>query len=321
MVGLGRWGNNLYRALGKVEEAEVVAVCDTNRDAVAKVQASNRDVIAYSSLDSLLANPDVDAVVIATPPKTHEELALISLRTGRHVFVEKPAFLSSDMAEIEAEVNGLGVAGRRLTFMVGHTYLYNDLVLWLKEYLDSGKMGRPLYALGSWLNWGTVRSDVNAFWNFAQHPLSILSYLLDCCPHDILIMDRARLQPGVADVSLVSARFGPVVTQFALSWLCPVKTRSMMLVGEKQTALLDDMSKELRITEGDSTVREYNSFGQFQLIRRAGATSIPLVEYKEPLVNEMEHFVRCCLSGEGPRTGLMHALEITKAMERARFTP
>lgn len=311
IVGLGRWGRNLYRAANQA--AEVTAICDsdTKRMLAASGDFREPDNHLFTNYDKMLAEADVDAVIIATPAKTHAEMAIKALQAGKHVFVEKPMAMSTGEAErIEQAL------GNRI-FMVGHTFLYNDLVTWIKEYIDQGNIGRIVYATGAWLNWGTVRSDVDAFWNFAPHPISILLYWLESMPDNVTWIGHNHLQKNIADVALVNLDFGPIVAQLALSWLCPVKVRQIMVVGEKATITFDDMAREVRIVEGDSTKTEFTTFGQFQLIRRAGQTLIPRIDYHEPLVNEMEHFARCCRTGETPRTDFKHGRYVTGIMERA----
>jgi predicted dehydrogenase len=158
---------------------------------------------------------------------------------------------------------------------------------------------------------------VDAFWNFAPHPLSILLYWLDTIPDNVRWIGHDHLQPGIADVALVNVDFGPVVAQLALSWLCPLKVRQMMIVGEKATIVFDDMAREVRIVEGDSTKTEFTTFGQFQLIRMAGQTLIPRIDYHEPLVSEMQHFAYCCQTLVTPRTDFRHGRYVTAMMEQA----
>lgn len=313
VVGLGKWGSNLLRALQRVGKANVTAICDSRLKAIAAASSIFQapDDHLFTSFDDMLEKADVDAVVIATPSNTHCRMAEKALRAGKHVFVEKPMVLGSH------QVGALKPLIGDQTFMVGHTFLYNDLVRWMKLYIDGGAIGKILYATGSWLNWGTVRTDVDAFWNFAPHPISILVHLFGFPPQDVYRTGTAHLQPGVDDVSLVLLKFGVSVVNLSLSWLSPVKIRQLFVVGEKASILFDDMAKELHVVDGDSTRRMYSTYGDFQLIRKAGQTLIPRVEYREPLLNQMEHFVQCCLTGEKPLTGFGHGAEVVRIMEQA----
>lgn len=311
IAGLGRWGRNLYRTAKQV--ADVTATCDSDMKTMLASSGDFRepDGHLFTSFDKMLAEADVDAVIIATPAHTHADLAIEALEAGKHVFVEKPMAMDTKQARFIEDAIGDRI------FMVGHTFLYNDLVTWIKEYIAQGNIGRIVYATGAWLNWGTVHSDVDAFWNFAPHPISILLYWLDSIPDNVTWIGHNHLQKNIADVALVNLDFGPVVVQLALSWLCPVKVRQLTVVGEKATVVFDDMAREVRIVEGDSTKTEFTTFGQFQLIRRAGQTLIPRIDYHEPLLNEMEHFARCCQTGQTPRTDFKHGWYVTGVMERA----
>jgi len=316
VVGLGRWGSNLLRALCRVEAAEVTAVCDSNLKAAAEAGGifPSPDKRIFTSVGEMLAEADADAVVIATPSGFHAAHSVAALRAGKHVFVEKPMALSVDaVGEVREALEDSGLA-----FMVGHTFLYNDLVQWMKQHIYNGGIGKILYATGAWLNWGTVRRNADTFWNFAPHPLSILIHLFGFSPQDVYRAGTAWLQPGVDDVSLVLLKFGASVANLSLSWLSPVKIRQLFVVGEKASILFDDMAKELHVVEGDSTIRAYSTYGEFQLLRKAGQTLIPKVEYREPLLNEMEHFVHCCLTGEEPLTNFSHGAEVVRIMEQAK---
>lgn len=315
VVGLGQWGRNLLRALRKVENAEVTAVCDSNLKTLAEASGifPAPDNHVFADYTRMLVEADADAVVVATPPHTHFRFALLALKAGKHVFVEKPMALKFRPTELLEPYLG------DRTFMVGHTFLYNDLVLEMKRLIDAGEIGEILYATGAWLNWGTVRSDVDTFWNFAPHPISILLYLFGLPPKAAYRAGSAILRHSIEDVSMVFLRFGEAVASVALSWLSPIKVRRLMVVGQKATIVFDDMARELRIVEGDSTrCAAFSTFGEFQLLRDAGLTIIPNVEYREPLQNEMQHFVDCCLSGQEPRTGFQHGAEVVRILENTK---
>jgi predicted dehydrogenase len=311
VVGLGRWGRNLYRAARQV--ADVTAICDSDMRRMLAASGDFRepDNHLFTDYGEMLAEADIDAVVIATPPHTHAGMAIKALEADKYVFVEKPMAMNMKQAGLIEDAIGDRI------FMVGHTFLYNDLVTWIKAYIDEGGIGRIVYATGAWLNWGTMRTDVDAFWNFAPHPLSILLYWLETVPDNVRWIGHNYLQKSVADVALVNVDFGPIVAQLALSWLCPLKVRQLMLVGDKATIIFDDVAREVRIVEGDSTKTEFTTFGQFQLIRKAGQTLIPRIDYHEPLVNEMQHFANCCYTGVTPRTDIKHGRYVTGMLERA----
>src|SRR5258705_12488148 len=114
------------------------------------------------------------AVIIQTPAGTHFSIAKAALEAGKHVFVEKP------LATKASEVDQLAccAAADKLVVMVGHTFIYNAAVRYVKRLIDAGELGEIRYIYSQRLNLGRIRSDVDALWNFAQHDISIIQYWL-----------------------------------------------------------------------------------------------------------------------------------------------
>ncbi len=141
VIGAGYWGRNMLRTLSSNERTRLLHVCDRNATALDSVSHLYSDVKMTRGFDDMLADSDVEAVYIATPPATHAELASAALRAGKHVLVEKP--LSMTLADASA-VRELAERHRR-TLMVGHTFLYSPPVLKLKELIADGALGTLCY--------------------------------------------------------------------------------------------------------------------------------------------------------------------------------
>src|SRR6185436_14864443 len=175
-------------------------------------------------------------------------------------------------------------------------FLYNAAVRRMKEYIDSGELGEIHYVYSQRLNLGQVRHDVNALWNFAPHDLSILMYWLGSEPERVMARGYAYVQDGIEDVVFMTLDFpGGVGANVHISWLDPFKTRQMTVVGSKKMIVYDDVSADARITIYDKgvtrqqSVRDtarpdsFETFGEFQLLLRAGDVLIPKVDFVEPL--------------------------------------
>ena len=322
-IGLGYWGPMLLRNVVAAPEATVVAVADQDADRLAEVMSQMPRVMALRDHHEVIARPDVDAVVIATPAATHASMVEEALRAGKHVLVEKP--LAMRVSDAERLVD-LAAAHRRV-LMVGHTFLYNAAVVRLKEYVDGGELGRVLYVCSQRLNLGRVRSDVNALWNFAPHDISILLYLLRQTPVEVVARGFAYLQDNVEDVVFMTLVFPDnVCAHVHISWLDPHKVRRMQVVGSRKMAVYDDLSPDARIVLYDRGVdriptadspRDFKNFADFQLRLRSGDVSIPTFPFPEPLRVECQHFIDCICTGRTPLTDGRHGLAVVKVLAAA----
>ena len=322
-IGHGYWGPNLLRNLLSLPSVDVCAVADLDPQRLANLGVNGPRVKTTTDVDGLLGDSTVDAVVIATPAPTHFDLTRTALLSGKHVFVEKPLAMSTDDA---SELVALAEESGRV-LMVGHTFLYNAAVRWLKQFLDSGELGDLFYLYAQRLNLGRVRHDVNALWNFAPHDAAIILYLLDQMPSEVSARGFACLQEGIEDVVFMTLAFpSGVGANVHISWLDPHKVRRMTVVGSKRMAIYDDVSSDAKIVVYDRGVdriptsespREFQSFAEFQLLPRHGDVTIPAFDFPEPLQVECAHFVECIVEGKQPLSDGRHGLDVVRVIEAA----
>lgn len=324
IVGIGYWGPNLARNLAISSDGRLHTLCDSRLERLAQLGKQYPGAKLESDYDKVLCDPEIDAITIATPVNTHFELAASALRAGKHVLVEKP------LARTSAECRELiSLADERgLTLMVGHVFLYNAAVQRVKEYITSGELGQIYYVYSQRLNLGIVRQDVNSLWNFAPHDLSIICHWLDAAPEWITANGFSYLQPGIEDVVFVTMGFpGGVGANVHISWLDPHKIRRMTVVGSEKMVVYDDVNADAPIMVFDKGVVKklnerrslggFETFGEFQLLTRAGDVLIPKVNFVEPLKVECEHFLNCIRTGDRPLTDGRHGLRIVEALETA----
>ena len=327
LVGLGYWGPNLARNLAILDGARLHTMCDARPERLERLGRQYPGTRLTSDFESVLADEAIDAVVLATPVVSHFELAKRALQAGKHLMVEKP--LAQTSAQCGELIDLADRAG--LTLMVGHVFLYNAAVRRMKEYIDSGELGDVHYVYSQRLNLGQVRHDVNALWNFAPHDLSILMYWLGNDPERVIARGYSYVQPSIEDVVFMTLDFpGGVGANVHISWLDPFKTRQMTVVGSKKMIVYDDVSADARITIYDKGVARtprardasppgsYETFGDFQLLLRAGDVLIPKVDFVEPLKVECQHFVDCVRSGERPMTDGVSGLRVVRVLEAAQ---
>lgn len=231
-IGVGYWGPNLLRNMVANKRCNVSMVVDISSERREYVRGLYPSIKAVEKADELLSNPEIDAVVIATPVATHFDLTMKALNAGKHVLVEKA------MARCTAEVDKIAYLAkqRNLLVMVGHTFLFNPAVRFVKKLIDSGDIGEVRYIYSHRLNLGRIRSDVDALWNFAPHDISIIQYWLGD-PEPVSIVRRGvdYIQNGIDDVVFLNILYpNKIMANIHVSWLDPLRVRSMVIVGSKK---------------------------------------------------------------------------------------
>jgi len=319
VIGAGHWGPNLIRNFHNKERSEVAWVADTDPGRLAQVRARFAEVRTTADPEEIFADPDVGAVVIATPASTHHRLAKSALERGKHVLVEKP--IATDSAH-GAELCALAArAGRVL--MVGHVFLYNPGIRRVKQYLDDGALGRVYYVSMVRTNLGPIRLDVNAAWDLAAHDVSIVNYWLGSEPATVSAIGGTWINQGVEDAVFATLRYRDnVVVNLHVSWLNPRKSRDITVVGEKRMLTFDDMnlSEPLRLYDkqvtDDRTAATYvDSFASFRASVREGDITIPKVPLGEPLKAECDDFLACVVAGSTPLSGGREGLAVVRVLE------
>jgi predicted dehydrogenase len=311
VVGLGYWGPNLARNFDRLPDAELVWLCDASRDAHARYGDAFPGVSTTSSLDDLLADSTLDAIVLATPVPTHAELARRVLEAGKHCLVEKPLAQSVDEAEQVLET--ARASGRVL--MVGHLLEYHPGVERLAQLVESGELGQIRYIYSNRLNLGQLRRDENALWSLGAHDVSVILRLAREEPYECRAVGESYVNEGVEDVVFCYLRFpSGLAAHMHLSWLDPHKERRFTVVGSKRMATFDDMELERKLTLFDKGFDEdYSSYGEY--IARSGDIFSPRVPNEEPLRIECRHFLECIAEGVAPLSDGEAGVRVVRVLE------
>jgi predicted dehydrogenase len=319
-IGIGYWGPNLLRNLIANEKCVVTSAADLSkerRDYVSKLYPS---IKTTDNLDDIFNDSDIDAIVIATPVHTHFDLVMRSLESGKHVLVEKPMATSLiEVDQIESLANK-----QKLVAMVGHTFLFNSAVRYVKGLIENGDLGEIRYIYSRRLNLGRIRSDVDALWNFAPHDISIVQYWLDN-PRPISIVKRgmAYVQDGIDDVVFLNIIYPEkIMAEIHVSWLDPQKIRCMTIVGSKKMVVYDDVAdnKVAIYNKGIDKMAilgkdmDYDDPPKFKFNLRSGDVVYPFIDFKEPLEIEIDHFLECIIHGIECLTGTKHAKEVVRIL-------
>jgi predicted dehydrogenase len=318
LIGFGHWGPNYARILaGTLGGARLVACAEPSAGRLAAFERQYPAARAYADYNRMLRDGDIDAAIVATPTSTHREIVEACLGAGLDVLVEKP--LAATVADAEA-LTALA-RGTARTLMVGHTFLFNPAVRAIKAYIDQGLLGEIRYLYFQRTGLGPIRQDVNALWDLAPHDFSMLRYWLGADPIDLVARGQAYLKPGTEDVVFVTLNYpNKVLASVHVSWLDPVKTRRVTVVGDKKMVVFDDThaTEKLRIYDrgADYQPRE-GGFAEFIAAVRDGDIVIPRLEPLEPLREQLAHFVECVATGREPLTSAQDGIAVVRVLEWA----
>jgi predicted dehydrogenase len=310
VAGLGHWGRNLVRNFDEL--AELAWLCDLSPEVRETFAARHPRAQVSERFDDLIEDPELDAVVIATPVPTHYELSKRALAAGKHVFVEKPpAMRAAEMEEMVAlaEANDL-------VLMPGHLLLYHPAVRKLKELIDAGELGEVLCVYGNRQNLGIIRREENALLSLGVHDLSVILYLVGEEPSEAWAHGNAFLNPGVEDVVFCYLRFpSGKIAHMHLSWLDPHKMRRITVVGKEKMVVFDDMELERKVTIYEKAPwQPAETYGEWQT--RTGDIFSPKVPNDEPLRLECRHFLRLVAGDGDPLAAARDGLAVVRALEQ-----
>jgi predicted dehydrogenase len=315
VVGYGYWGPNLARNVAERPELELAALCEPDARRAAAFSAKHPGVPVVGDLTTLLSTGEVEAVLVATPPRTHHALVRQALEAGRHVLVEKP------LATTAADAHDLVRLAERedLVLMPGHTFVYSPAVNTVRRLIHDGTVGDVYFITSSRMNLGKYQAD-GVVCDLAPHDLSILLYWLEEPVTQVSASARSVFQAGVPETAFLTLTFESGTTaNVQVSWLAPRKVRQTVIVGSNRMVVYDDTNSDepIRIYDRGMDFSAPANFGEYQLTYRTGDVVIPRVDAVEPLSVELEDFAAAIRTGRQPRSSAQLGLEIVEAMEAA----
>lgn len=317
VIGCGYWGPNLIRNFTELQASEMVAVADLHEDRLKTIKNYNHNIIVTKDYRDLF-DMNLDGIVVATPPKTHYDIASDVLKHNLHVMVEKPLATSCHDAQTLIEL--AQKKNRRL--MVGHTFVYNNAIRALKRLITSGEIGEVLYIDSARLSLGLYQQGLNVLWDLSPHDISILLFLLEEQPLSVEVFGTSCVVKNVQDVIHLNLVFpNNILAHIHISWIAPVKVRQITVVGNKKMVVFDDIpaTEKIRIYDkGVEPPKFSRTYVEWQCSYRQGDILIPNVPCTEPLRQECQHFLDCITDGIPCYSSGEDGLNVIKVIEKAQ---
>ncbi|MDB4870314.1 MAG: oxidoreductase domain protein [Gemmatimonadales bacterium] len=317
VIGYGYWGPNLVRNFAEVPGCRVHSVCDSRAERLNLIASRYPGVKITTDADELINDPEVDAVVIATPVSSHFELAYKALSAGKHALVEKPLTSTSEQAARLIELAEL----RGLTLMVDHTFVYTGAVQNVRHLVRSGAIGDVYYFDSERINLGLFQHDVNVIWDLAVHDLSIMDYVLPVKPSAVSVTGMNHVYGAHENIAFLTLFFpGQTIAHIHVNWLAPVKLRRTLIGGSKRMIVYDDMDRSEPVKvydKGIATQGSTENVHRMLVDYRIGDMWAPHIDPTEALKIEAKHFITCIETGERPTTDGEMGLRVVRILEAA----
>jgi len=315
VAGLGYWGPNLVRNVATLSATHIGALCDPCPEHLDRIATQYPSARASRDFLEILSDPKIDAVLIATPVSSHFALAIEALRSGKHVFVEKP--LASTVEEAEQLVEEARRRGR--TLMVDHVFVYTPAVRRIRKLIDEGAIGEIYYYDSVRINLGLFQHDVNVIWDLAVHDLSILDYIINERPTAVSAVAAAHLPGRNENIAYITCFFkSSLIAHLHVNWLAPIKLRRTLVGGSRKMIVYDDIEPDEKIKVYDRGVDQNGIVGpNVQVGYRLGDMWAPVLDRTEALSTSIRHFVECIQTGAAPLTDGRCGLRIVRLLDAA----
>ncbi len=317
VIGYGYWGPNLVRNFSEISGARVKTVSDLKLELLEKVKTRYPTIHVTTNCQDIFTDPEIDAVVIATPVSTHFDLAVAALQAGKHVMLEKPMALTTQQAH-----QLINEAARyNLILMVDHTFVYTGAVRKMRDLVASNALGEIYYYDSVRVNLGIFQHDVNVLWDLAVHDLAIMDYVLDSKPYAVSATGMSHIAGEVENIAYLTLFFtSNIIAHIHVNWLAPVKVRRTMLGGSQKMICYDDLepSEKIKVYDKGITVNgSPENVYQMLVGYRTGDIWSPKLDMTEALQTEALHFIHCIQSGDRPITDGEAGLRIVRILEAA----
>jgi len=314
IIGYGYWGPNLVRNFFLADDCVIKSVAEIRPDRLFHLQKTFPSIKGLKDAYDIISDPEIDAVIIATPVYTHFTLAKKALMEGKHVLIEKP--MASSVIEAQILINLAAQKNRML--MVDHTFLYTGAVSKMKQMVDEEKLGNIKYLDSTRINLGLFQPDINVLWDLAPHDLSILNYIIDEPPYSVNATGVTHTNNTIENIAYLTVNYSSgFIAHFNCSWTSPVKVRMMLVGGDKKMILYNDLEPTEKIKVYDTSYKHSTDEERKSVLvdYRTGDIHVPKLVTTEALLGMANNFIRSIKGEEIPISSSQLGLDVVKILE------
>ena len=317
VVGCGYWGFNIIKTLQQLGTKNIF-IYDNNIKNSLLIKKNFKSVKIAKSFNELLINKNIKSLIFATPPSENFYLCQKALKNNKNIFVEKPVVKKK---ELLLKLHKLSVL-KKLIFMSGYIYVYNDYINYIKKILKKKEIGKILYVQFLRKNLGPIRDKVNSYEDLGTHDLSIILFIFGDIFKIKTITKHNILKRNISDISFLQLQTKKFKIDIESSWLNPEKIRKILLIGKKKMLLFDEMNISAPIKIYNKyvyypklfTKNKNKYFNKAKIF--TGVTTEPKIKFTNPLSNELKHFLYCVKEGKTPKTDSLFAFKVLNKLDR-----
>lgn len=310
VIGCGHWGKNLVRNFSELDV--LASICDPNSDLASKL--AQEFSVSARSFEDIIADPEIEGIVLAVPAPLHANLAIQSMNAGKHVYVEKPLAMN----ELEARQMIDTSKDNNVNLMVGHLLQYHPIFIALRSLVESGELGVLSYIYSNRLSFGKVRSEEDVIWSFAPHDISMILSLTGVSPNLVRTDATSILQRGIVDTATIHMNFpSDLKAHISVSWLHPYKEQKLVVIGSSAMAVFDDTKpwkEKLAIYR-----HTIDLSGELKNMKKSEVEYLDIAQ-SEPLRDECQHFIDVIEKQVYPLTDGKEGLSVLKVLSAASLS-
>ncbi len=317
VIGCGYWGPNLVRNFYSLPGVLVSHVCDIDAKKLKTVKDAFPTIETVTSIDSIIKNKQIQAVVIATPVHTHFPIGKKAIQAGKHVLLEKP--MAASLKEAKSLVHL--AEKNHVTLMVDHTFVYSAAVQKIKQIVDKNTLGKLCYFDSVRVNLGLFQQRTNVLWDLATHDISIMDYIIGKKPIAVSAVGSSHIKKGLENIVYVTVKFDDnLISHIHVNWLAPVKLRMTLISGLKKMIVYNDMEPIEKIKVYDRAITFEQNAQDINISRfqyRVGDMYSPRLDDIEALHFMSKHFVDSIRKKRKPRSDGHAGLRVIEILDAA----